>query len=344
MARRPDLPGRAAAGVLMGSVLLLGLVLPASSAAGELDGFNLVATPGHPFGSDGAARSLARAKRVGAKSAAIVSFLWQATPADPRIAAGNDVPDEALRAAIRQVRAAKLTAMVKPQVWVPHTWAGAVEPKTDEDWRTWFARYRAEIERIGRIAAEEGADAFSIGTELEKTTHRPEWLELIEAARAVFPRRLLYVAHNLEEAEAVPFWPALDAIGVTLYPPLGPDEDRTGRRTIMAGIADRLADIGRRFGKPVVVGEIGIRSAKHAAAKPWESAEERRAEPDPQLQADVIADWLAALDRPGIEGVLVWRWFTDPVAGGPEDTDFTVQGKAAERVLACAWARECGSP
>ena len=49
------------------------------------------------------------------------------------------------------------------------------------------------------------------------------------------------------------------------------------------------------------------------------------------------------LDRPAVEGVLVWRWFTDPAAGGAADTDFTVQGKPAERVFACARTRaaEC---
>ena len=51
----------------------------------------------------------------------------------------------------------------------------------------------------------------------------------------------------------------------------------------------------------------------------------------------MLEDWLAALDRPAIEGVLIWRWFTDPDAGGPADTDFTVQGKAAAAMLRHAW-------
>ena len=62
---------------------------------------------------------------------------------------------------------------------------------------------------------------------------------------------------------------------------------------------------------------------------------------DPLLQADVIADWLTVLNRPTIHGVLIWRWLTDPAAGGLADTDFTVQGKPAEAVLRCAWAADC---
>jgi hypothetical protein len=59
------------------------------------------------------------------------------------------------------------------------------------------------------------------------------------------------------------------------------------------------------------------------------------------LQAAVIGDWLAALDRPAIRGVLIWNWLTDPAAGGQSDADFTVQSKPAERILFCAWTRVC---
>jgi hypothetical protein len=50
------------------------------------------------------------------------------------------------------------------------------------------------------------------------------------------------------------------------------------------------------------------------------------------------------LDRPAVHGVLIWRWLTDPNAGGDRDTDFTVQGKPAERVLLCAWTSACAQP
>ena len=252
--------------------------------------------------------------------------------------------DDALRAAIRQARSLGLAVVVKPHVWIPQSWAGAVEPDSEASWSLWFSRYRAELERIARIAAEEGADGLAIGTELAKTTQRPEWTDLIAAARAQFPRNLFYVAHNAEEAEAIAFWPQLDAIGVSLYPPLGDDGDHAGRVAAMRAVANRLDVLANRLGKPVLVGEIGLRSAKGAAAKPWESAEEREAVADQQLQADVLADWLTVLDRPSIHGVLVWRWFTDPAAGGPEDTDFTVQGKAAEAVLSCTWTAVCPRP
>jgi hypothetical protein len=328
------------------ALLTLALALPAVDPvfAQRLDGFNVIATPEHPYGSPSAERALKAARRVGARAVAIVPFLWQASPDDPSVGRGEDMSDEALRAAIRQARALGLSVVVKPHVWVPQSWAGAVAPRSDEGWRRWFEGYGAALAQIAKIAAEEKADALSLGTELERTTHRREWLTLIARMRAVFPDTLFYIAHNVEEAEAVPFWSRLDAIGVSLYPPLGLDRDRAGRLNAMNAVAMRLDQLALRTGKPVTVGEIGLRSAQGATAKPWESAEERRAEPDPLLQAEVLADWLNVLHRPSVRGVLIWRWFTDPAAGGPADTDFTVQGKPAEAVLRCAWTADCRRP
>ncbi len=267
---------------------------------------------------------------------AIVPFLWQPSASSSALVRGSDMSDDELRASIRDARDLGLKVMVKPHIWVNGSWAGAVAP-ADGDWPAWFSRYRAEIIRLAHIAAEESADVFCIGTELSKTIERPEWIDLISAVRAVFPRKLVYVAHNAEEAEKVGFWDKLDFVGGSLYPPLGADDDVGFRGAAMRDSVERLESVSERTGKPILIGEIGIRSARGAAAKPWESAEERDAEPDPQLQSDVLADWLRVLDRPRIHGVLVWRWFTDPDAGGPFDTDFTVQGKPAAQMLRCAW-------
>ena len=342
LADRPVQMSRKPSRLVLAMLLLVAALGPAGGQ--RLDGFNVIATPDHAFGSASSERALVAAKRLGATTVAIIPFLWQASTSSRDIRRGSDMSDDALRQAIRQARTLKLSVIVKPHVWVPDSWAGAVQQKSEQAWVTWFSLYSRELERIARIAAEEGADALSIGTELAKTTQRPEWPVLIAAARAVFPRTLLYVAHNVDEAETVPFWHLLDAIGVSLYPPLGADNDHAGRLAVMRASADRLDALSSRARKPIVVGEIGLRSAKGAAAKPWESAEERDSSADPRLQAEVLANWLTVLNRPTIRGVLIWRWFTDPAAGGPEDTDFTVQGKPAEAVLLCAWTAACRRP
>jgi hypothetical protein len=307
----------------------------------RLSGFNVIASPDHPFGSAAAKLALANAKRLGADAIAVVPFLWQANPASTDLVRGLDVTDEELREAIRDAHALGLAVVVKPHVWVPQSWAGAISMNSEADWRKWFANYRNELDRIAYIAQEQHADAFAVGTELANTSHRPEWQEVISSARSIYAGRLLYVAHNADEAEKVPFWHNLDAIGVSLYPPLGADDDPVGRRAKMAAIADRLDALAARAGKSVIVGEVGLRSALGAAAKPWESTEERTSAADPRLQANVLADWLTVLNRPSISGTLIWCWFTDPDAGGLKDTDFTVQGKPSEQIVQCAWTRVC---
>jgi hypothetical protein len=147
------------------SILMLG---PVQSR--HFDGFNVIATPDHPFGSASAGRALMDAKNLGASTIAIIPFLWQANPSSANIKAGDDMPDDALRKAIRQARKEGFTVVVKPHVWVPESWAGAVEPDSEQAWNSWFAQYRSELVRIAKIAADEGADALVIGTELSKTT------------------------------------------------------------------------------------------------------------------------------------------------------------------------------
>src|SRR5262249_21078100 len=145
----------------------------------RLDGFDVIASPDHPFGSASAKLSLANARRLGANAIAVVPFLWQANPTSPDLVRGQDITDAQLRAAIRDAHALGLAVLVKPHVWVPQSWAGAVIMHSDANWRQWFANYRTEFARIARLAEEEHADALAVGTELAKTSRRSEWEEVI---------------------------------------------------------------------------------------------------------------------------------------------------------------------
>lgn len=303
-------------------------------------GANLTRTPQAPLGSDACGEALTDLKRLGANAVALIPFLWQAEPGSSEIGFGSDYGLDELRAGVRQAHAIGLKVLLKPHVWVPQTWAGAVDPQGGEaGWARWFAGYGEALTVLARLGAEEKVAALAIGTELRGTTHRPEWPDLIDRVRALFPGTLTYVAHWDGEVTRIPFWDRLDVAAVSLYPPLG--DDPAGIAQAIASHARTLTGWRAALGKPLWVAELGLRSAVGAQAKPWESAEEREAAPDEQIQAAVLAHWLRALDAQGFPDLLVWRWFSDPALGGSRDTDFTLQGKMAEKVLHCWLSRRC---
>jgi hypothetical protein len=315
-----------------------------SRREGTLRGFNVIETSAAPFGSAAAAASLRQVAATGANAVALVPFLWQPHGADPGIVLGDALPAERLAAGIAQAREAGLQAIVKPHVWVPDGWAGVVAMQREEDWPRWFGAYRAAILPLAELAASAGAAEFVIGTELRRTVHRPEWLELIAAVRERFAGPLTYVSHGADEVERVPFWGALDAVGASLYPVLGKARDKQAWRSAMEAEIGRVRQVAERAGRPVWIGEIGIRSARNATPRPWESAEERAAPVDLALQANVIDEWLGVLDGVDPAALLVWRWFSDPEGGGPGDTDFTVQRKPAADRIAARWHRSGTTP
>ncbi len=302
-------------------------------------GVNLIRTPGSPFGGEACAQSFSALKALGVDSVALVFFLWQARPDSNKVVLGNDYTLDELADGIRQAHSFGFKVMVKVHVWVPGTWAGAIAAVDEAGWGQWFASYGDQLERLAAVAAQQKAESLALGTELKGTSSRPEWPDLIRRVRSRFGGQLSYVAHWDGEFSAVPFWGLLDLALVSLYPPLG-DSAASADRTITE-FADRLVALGRQTGKPVGVGEVGLRSASGANERPWEGAEERQAVPDPALQAWVLARWLAAFEERHIGDVLIWRWFTDPQSGGPTDTDFTIQNKEAEKVIGCWTSDAC---
>ena len=205
----------------------------------RLNGFNVIATPADPFGSAPADLALAQAKKLGASAVAVIPFLWQPSPSSPDLVRGADMNDAELRAAIREAHTHGLAVLVKPHVWVPT--AGPARstcsrrPTASDGSRITTASFcisrRSPRRRRPRRSRSAPSFADHAAAGMERSDRRPA---------PSISGRLLYVAHNVEEAETVPFWDRLDTIGVTLYPPLGADDDRDGAGSTMRAAADRL--------------------------------------------------------------------------------------------------------
>ncbi|MBB3995981.1 hypothetical protein GGR95_003647 [Sulfitobacter undariae] len=327
-------------------LLTLGLTAFASAsrsiagneAVSVLRGFNLIETQNAQFGSNAAKLSIERLASTGATAATVIPFLWQPSILADDIILGSALPQHRIVLGIEQLHAAGLAAIVKPHVWVPQSWAGAIEIEAaSED--GWYSAYSEILQKIAVTAEQSKAEVLVVGTELRGVSGSDRWESIIAEVRKVFSGKITYVAHGASEAEEISFWPQLDAVAVSLYPILGAADDSKKWDIAITDELDRVQAVAQKYEKPVWVAEIGIRSAEGATERPWESAEERVSKSDMALQAEVLKHWLIALEARQIQDVWIWRWFTDPDGGGEEDTDFTVQNKDAEDVVAIFWNR-----
>lgn len=240
--------------------------------------------------------------------------------------------------------AAKVRAAGLGLAWAPHLgwwgsfeWRGAIDFGTDEEaWNRFFGGYRAFLLEHAALAEEVGAALLVIGVELDGTAHRErEWRSLIRDVRGVYNGRITYAA-NWDRVEAIPFWDALDLIGIQAYFPLG--DGAPAAADVANAWRERgasLAALSRRLGKRILFNEIGFPRGSEAASRPWQAAESDRRE-DIALRRVLLETTLRELGHaPFLEGMFWWKW----VAGDDRhDRDFSMREPEARAALAAAWA------
>ncbi len=284
------------------------------------------------------ARSLARLAEMGVDWVSITPFGFMSLPHDTTITWGRRgiaESDEALRQATADAHALGLRVMLKPHIWLrPPEWPGTVAPRDEAGWHAWFQSYRAFIVHYAEVARRTGADAFCIGTELEKTTpHAAPWREIIAAVRKTYTGPLTYAA-NPQEVHAVPFWDLLDFIGVNGYYPLSPSRTPTVEELVAAWSPEskRLSALSARWKRKVVFTELGYRSADFGAWRHWEIKDDAPVNLAAQKNA-YEAFFKAVWPLPWCGGVYWWKWFSFRDHSGPTSNDFELENKPAEKVV-----------
>lgn len=304
-------------------------------------GVSLLQTERVEFGSTPFRKSLQDLIETGANTVALIPFLEQDSIRSDVVYRTEAVTDRQLETAIRHARKNGLQTVIKPQILVAGSWAGAITPGTPERWDKWFTHYTNAIVHYATLAEQEHVDLFVVGTELNQSVSQPQWQQLIEKVRQVYSGKITYAAHNIEGISDFLYWHMLDVVGVTMYPSLGPNADE---RQIRERISQTMRDLRlatERYGKPLWILELGISSIKGAQQEPWQwnHAPGATLIADTGLQATVLDLWLDALQCPLVDGLLLWCWYSDPEAGGLEDTDFTVQNKIGQRLLQYRWTQ-----
>ena len=287
------------------------------------------------YHAPGIGRQLERLKRLGADAVSLMPFAFQPGPDRPELRYLNRGPgsetDIGLIHAARVARAQGFHVLWKPHVWVSGaSWPGEIEMKTEADWQDWWRSYRRYVLHHAMLARWAGADLFCVGVELSKTLGREsDWRELIDGVRSLFPGRVTYAANWYGDLESVRFWDRLDFLGVDAYFPLAasPQASAADLEKGAEQIARRLEAASRRFGRPVLLTEVGF--AAHRGA--WVAPHTEGGEYSEDDQALAYQALFKALDRrPWLAGTFLWKAFSAPDFDGGREADFRFLGRKAE--------------
>lgn len=248
-----------------------------------------------------------------------------------------------LKRAVEIAREESILLFWKPHLayWGSFEWRGDIDFGDDERaWHRFFEGYRAFIVDQARFAEASGVPLFSVGTELEGTTGREEpWRRIVTEVDRIYSGQLTYAA-NWDRLDRVPFWSALDLIGVQAYFPLTDDPSPT-RRQLQAGWEshlDRLEELSERHDRPVVFTEIGYDQSLEAARQPWSGRG------DGSLEAVALRSSLleVALERlpkePWLAGMFWWKWMPGEGPRDRGDRDFSMRAHEARQVLKEYWS------
>ncbi len=319
----------------------------APSPGAFMKGMIYVGLAADVFASRLSDRVLGELAQTGANWVAVTPVWFQESydATEVRPLSGFTPTDDSLRHVIRLAHRLGLRVLLRPVVEAEDgSWRGAFHPS---DWDTWFSSYRRMIEHYAGLAAAEGVEAFQVGSGYSSSdAGRPDdWRRVIAAARGRFRGPVLYGA-DWYQYQKIPFWDALDFVGINAFFPLT-DEERPDLAELEEGWRRRAGEIARwrqragLAGKKVVFTEIGYPSRVGAAARP--NAPSAFAPLDLDAQRDAYeATFRTVYREPWLAG-LFWYWWDNPSVadwpGGRRNPGFTPRGKPAGQVLA-RWYRQ----
>jgi hypothetical protein len=299
------------------------------------------------YGSKLSENSMKQLQDIGANAVAIVPYSWMRNPSNPtrfpfssRAGAEND---EGVIHAICEAQRRDFYTILKPHVWISGSWPGEIAMTSEEDWDRFFEYYFHWISHYAFMAEIQQVDMLSIGVEFSKATMEQEerWVELIDKVRGIYRGHLIYSANWGDEFESIGLWKHLDYIGLNCYYPLS-DNPEASQQDLVNGFKDVMAKVGRiktKFGKPVVLTEIGFRSIKSPWIQPHaEAGESLFSELDQALAYEAV--FQAVQDSPGIDGILWWKWPTHHLDHAEGDRRFVPSGKKATQVIKTWYNKE----
>ncbi|HMQ06184.1 MAG TPA: hypothetical protein PKC30_02730 [Saprospiraceae bacterium] len=246
---------------------------------------------------------------------------------------------EGIRESILKAKENGFRIMLKPQVYIPGSWVGDMNFTSEDDWHLWESTYEKYIMDMVCIAMELDVELFCIGTEYKWAATKREafWRRLVTNIRDVYDGTLTYSA-NWDQYNQIPFWDALDFIGISAYFPLteevNPTPDLLKKK--WKPIVRTLKKFSEKNRKKILFTEYGYLSVDGCAGSSWLLEKNiRNLSVNEEAQATAYKALLSTFHAEDFwAGGFLWKWF--PSMKGHEgypERDYTPQGKMAEEVI-----------
>ena len=219
----------------------------------------------------------------------------------------------------------------------PFPFRADIAMTSDTDWRRFFDSYESLLLDYARLARRHDVSILCIGLEYRRCVKQDpgRWRRMISALREVYDGRLTYSANWWKEALEVPFWDALDYVGIGAYYELVANGGPMDAAALDAGwgrVKQELGALARQTGKPILFTETGYPGFADAAAWPWKWQFDRDRPIDVQAQAACFeALFRNLLPEKWFAGLFIWTFYTDLRWTKP--WEYSPEGKPAEAVI-----------
>ena len=289
-------------------------------------------TSGWEWGTDDTVGSMRELKKMGVNWVTIHPYAGIAADGTVSSDLDPDNPPEWITRPIAEAHKLGLNILIKPHIahWgSPFDWRGEIAFETEAQWTRFFETYDRWIVNTAKISKD--ADGFVVGTELDKTIHHEKaWRRIISDVRAVNGSHLTYGA-NWDAYQKVPFWDALDAVGIQAYFPLVEDESDPATADAIANgwakVVIDLRQIHERTGQPIIFTELGYARNPKAAHRPWEYRD------IPSGEGTQVACMRTAMKvietEDAVVGAFLWKWFP----GDAEPRNFSMKTPAMRALI-----------
>ena len=295
---------------------------------------------GYDWGTDAIVPALEQIKALGANWVAIHPYAR--ISGDGTVSFRDFDPDKPPAHLVRPIAEAHrlgLRICIKPHLayWgSPFAWRGEITFDQDEEWTRFWQTYRYWIVKVA--AACRRADGFVVGTELDLTLDREEeWRAIIAQVRQQTAAPLSYAA-NWTDYQRVPFWDALDSIGIQAYFPIAA-KAAPSRAELDQGWGQRMDEL-RQFAKihnrRILFTELGYNRSYRAAIEPWSyEVDDMGAS---AVQHACLASALEAIEaEPLVVGALLWKWFPPP---RPVGRNFQLATPPIKKLITQLWSAD----